>query len=123
MNRSRTSWFELHAPEIGGTLHRFHQQCVEDGVLDHKTKALLMLALSTLLHNRKHAEHYLKQARLAGATKEEVTETLLAVVSETSDAQLDWADTVCSDYLRGRGDRNVSCDGLGSENDHANHNC
>ena len=76
MIRKQTPWFMLHSPEIGKAFEGFHKVCEEDGVLDKKTIELLMLALTSVFRSTSSIDEHLNRALIAGATKEEITETI-----------------------------------------------
>jgi len=103
MKRIKTPWYALHAPEIGAKFDEFYYMCSKEGVLDKKTKELLMLAVASIFRCSQCIEEHLKGAYEAGATKEEISETLLIAVAETSNTQLMWASQLNSKYLGGNG--------------------
>ena len=103
MKRIKTPWYMLHAPEIGSKFDDFYTMCCEEGVLDKKTKELLMLAVASVSRCPQCIEEHLKGAFEAGATKEEITETLLIAVVETGSTQLTWAKQIYSEYLGNNG--------------------
>jgi alkylhydroperoxidase/carboxymuconolactone decarboxylase family protein YurZ len=79
----------LHSPEIGRAFQDFADLCHGDDVLDRKTKAILMLAAASLLQRDDCIEDRLRQAFAAGATKAEITETLLITAFQSAEMQLD----------------------------------
>jgi AhpD family alkylhydroperoxidase len=103
MTRKQTPWFVLHSPEIGKAFESFHQVCNEDGVLDKKTKELLMLALTSVFRCPSYTEEHLNRALEAGATKEEITEALLIAAAEGAWAQLALEKQICIKYLGANG--------------------
>ena len=67
-------------PDIGKTLEALYQACHEgDGVLDEKSKELLMLALACLCC-RHCTQERIQRALEAHATKDEVAEALLVAL-------------------------------------------
>ena len=98
-----TPWYSLHSPEIGETFQDFYEACSEKGVLDKKTKELLMLTLASVFRCPHCTEEHIKEALKAGVTKEEITEALLIAALEGAGTQLAWAKEI---YLRclGTGD-------------------
>lgn len=98
---TRTSWFMLHSPEIGRAFQDFADLCHSDGVLDRKTKAILMLAAASLLQRDDCIEDRLRQAFAAGATKAEVTETLLITAFQSAETQLECKSDLYRQYLGG----------------------
>ena len=101
MITTRTPWFMLHAPEIGRAFQDFAHLCNDDGVLDKKTKAILLLAAASLLQRDDCIEDRLRHAFAAGATKAEITETLLIMAFQTAEAQLGHESDRCRKYLGG----------------------
>lgn len=99
MDRTHTPWFVLHSPELGRAFEDFYEACNEDGVLDRKTKELLMLAMTTVFRNPGESEEHLKRAFRAGATKEEVAEVLLIAAAEGAWTQLALEKQMCLKYL------------------------
>ena len=85
-----TPWYSLHSPEIGETFQDFYEACGEKGVLDKKTKELLMLTLASVF-------------RCPHCTEEHIKEALLIAALEGAGTQLAWAKEI---YLRclGTGD-------------------
>jgi AhpD family alkylhydroperoxidase len=103
MTRKQTPWFVLHSPEFGKAFENFYQVCKDDGVLDKKTKELLMLALTSVFRNPSCTEEHLNRALEAGATKEEITEALLIAAAEGARAQLVFEQQICLKYLGDNG--------------------
>jgi AhpD family alkylhydroperoxidase len=83
-------WFVKNSEEIGGAFYDFYQKCGEKGVLDKKTKELLMVALACVFRCPHCTEEHLEKALEAGASKEEVTEALLIAAVEGAGTQLAW---------------------------------
>lgn len=103
MTREQTPWFVLHSPEFGKAFENFYQICKDDGVLDKKTKELLMLALTSAFRSLSCIEEHLNCALEAGATKEEITEALLIAAAEGARAQLTFEKQMCLKYLGDNG--------------------
>lgn len=99
MTRKQTPWFILHSPEIGKAFESFYKVCEENGVLDKKTKELLMLVLTSVFHSPNRIDEHLNLALEAGATKEEITEALLIAAAEGARAQLAFDRQLCLKYL------------------------
>jgi AhpD family alkylhydroperoxidase len=98
-----TPWYLLHSHEIGKSFQDFYEACNENGVLDKKTKELLMLTLASVFRCPHCTEEHIKEALEVGVTKEEITEALLIAALEGAGTQLAWAKEI---YLRclGTGD-------------------
>jgi AhpD family alkylhydroperoxidase len=94
-----TPWFVLKSPELGKPLQDFYQACKEKGVLDKKTKELLMLALACVFRCPHCTEEHIQGALDAGASKEEITEALLIAAIEGAGTQLAWNKDVYMKYL------------------------
>lgn len=100
MGTNRTTpWFVLNAPEIGQAFMEFRQVCQKGGVLDRKTKELLMLVMACASRSAYNAEEHVRGALEAGATKEEITEALMIAAGEDAGAQLAWNSQIVSKYL------------------------
>ena len=80
MNTVETPWYVLRSPEIGKKFQDFYKACNEDGVLDKKTKELLMLALASVFRCPHCTEAHIKAALEMGVSKEEITEAQKPVV-------------------------------------------
>lgn len=63
-------------PAVMETFWTLHKNAVGDGALDTKTKELMALALSVAARCDGCIAHHVYDALKAGATKEEITETL-----------------------------------------------
>jgi alkylhydroperoxidase/carboxymuconolactone decarboxylase family protein YurZ len=103
MSRTQTPWFVLHSPELGKAFESFYQVCNENGVLDRKTKELLMLALTAVFRSPDSTEEHFKRAFDAGATKEEIAEVLLITAAEGARTQLALEKQTCLKYLGATG--------------------
>jgi len=101
MVTTRTPWYMLHSPEIGHAFQDFADVCHGDGVLDRKTKALLMLAVASFLQRDDCIEDQLRRALEAGATKAEITETLLITAFQSAEAQVEAESALYLKYLGG----------------------
>jgi len=95
----KTPWYTLNSPELGKPLQEFYEACKKQGVLDIKTKELLMLALASVFRCPHCTEEHIKGALDAGASKEEITETLLIAAVEGAGTQLAWDKDVFIKYL------------------------
>jgi AhpD family alkylhydroperoxidase len=100
-----TPWYVLNSPEMGKPFHDFHNAVAKGGVLDAKTRELLMLSLASAFRCPHYAELHIKAALEAGASKEEITEALLITAVETAGTQLNWAGEM---YLKHLGNTSKS---------------
>jgi len=98
-----TPWYVLNSPEIGGPFQDFYDACNNEGVLDKKTKELLMLSLASAFRCPHCTDAHIKAAIEAGASKEEITETLLITAVEGAGTQLSWAKEIYLKYLGNTG--------------------
>jgi AhpD family alkylhydroperoxidase len=94
-----TPWYVMNSPEIGGAFRTFYEACKEKGVLDAKTKELLMAALACAFRCPHCTEEHVQGALDAGASKEEVTEALLIAAVEGAGTQLAWHGKALQKYL------------------------
>lgn len=100
----KTPWFVLNAPEIGQAFVSFRRTCEHNGVLDRRTRELLMLVMACASRSTYNAEQHLQAAIEAGATKEEVTEALMIAAGEDAEAQLTWNHQIVAKVM-GNGER------------------
>jgi AhpD family alkylhydroperoxidase len=94
-----TPWYVLNSPEIGQPFHDFHDAVTKGGVLDKKTRELLMLSLASAFRCPGCTESHIKAALEAGVTKEEITEALLITALEGAGTQLNWAKEIFQKHL------------------------
>jgi len=94
-----TPWYVLNSPEIGQPFQDFYDACTKGGVLDKKTRELLMLSLASAFRCPHCTETHIKAALDAGASKEEITEALLITAVEAAGTQLNWAREIYLKYL------------------------
>lgn len=99
---SDKTWYQKHSKDLGNAFLHFSNAVHKKSILDEKTKQLIMLALACT-HRCPHCtEDHIKDALEAGASKEEITETLLVTAYEGAGTQLAWKGEVFEKYL---GDR------------------
>ena len=96
-----TPWYVLNSPEIGKPFADFYEACKNEGVLNRKTKELLMVALASAFRCPHCTESHIKGALEAGASKEEITEALLIAAVEAAGTQLSWAKDIYKKWLNG----------------------
>ncbi len=97
--KQKTPWFALNSPEIGRPFQDLFNRCREEGVLDCKTKELLMLAIASVCHCPDCTEEYIERAIEAGASREEVTEVLLLAAVTAARTQLALKQNTYVKYL------------------------
>ena len=83
-------WFVENSPELGGLFAQFYEGCKTKGVLDKKTKELLMLSLASVFRCPHCTKEHVQAALEAGASKQEITEALLIAAVEGAGTQLAW---------------------------------
>jgi AhpD family alkylhydroperoxidase len=94
-----TPWYVLNSPETGQPFQDFYDAVTKGGVLDKKTRELLMLSLASAFRCPHCTESHIKAALEAGVTKEEITEALLITAVEAAGTQLNWAKDIYLKYL------------------------
>jgi len=99
MSNAKSPWFVLNSPELGKPFANFYEACRNEGVLDKKTKELLMTALACVFRCPHCTEEHIQGALDAGASKEEITEALLIAAVEGAGTQLAWNKEVFKKYL------------------------
>jgi AhpD family alkylhydroperoxidase len=85
-----TPWYAASSPEIGGAFLKFYQACNEKGVLEKKTRELLMCALACAFRCPHCTQVHIEGALEAGASRQEVAEALLIAACEGAGTQLYW---------------------------------
>ena len=99
MNSAKTPWFVLNSPELGGPFADCYQSCQDKGVLDKKTRELLLTALAGASTCSDSIEEHIRSALEAGASKEEITEALLIAAVEGMGSHLVWKEDLYKKYL------------------------
>lgn len=99
MSKEKQPWFVENSPELGKPFAEFYEASKEKGVLDKKTKELLMASLACVFRCPHCTEEHVKGALDAGASKQEVTEALLIAAVEAAGTQLAWKKELFMKYL------------------------
>jgi AhpD family alkylhydroperoxidase len=94
-----TPWYLKHSEEVGKGFAEFYKAATSKGVLDDKTRELLMLALASTQRCPHCTEAHIKQALEVGASKAEVTEALLIAAVEGAGTQLMWCKDIYEEHL------------------------
>jgi AhpD family alkylhydroperoxidase len=97
--RQDAPWYVRHSPEIGPKFVEFYRACQEKGVLDRKTKELLMAALACAFRCAHCTRTHIEDAMKAGASKAEITEALLIAAVEGGGTQISWAREIFDELL------------------------
>lgn len=92
-------WYLHQSQSLGSSYLHFKNAVVEKSVLDPKTRELIMVALACVLRCPPCTEDHIKGALAAGATKQEVAETLLVTAYEGAGTQLAWQKEMFENYL------------------------
>ncbi len=88
-------WYPLHSPKICREFRDFYQAYDGEGVLDRRTRELIVLALASTFRCADCTEKHIQGAFEAGATEAEISETVrLASVDGVGDAALLGVDRV-----------------------------
>ncbi len=99
MGKIKTPWFVLNSPELGGPFADCYQSCQNKGVLDKKTRELLLTALAVASMCSDRIEEHIRSALEAGASKEEITEALLIAAIEGAGSHLVRKEELYKKYL------------------------
>jgi AhpD family alkylhydroperoxidase len=102
MERGRP-WYLHQSQSLGSAYLHFKNAIIEKSVLEPKTRELIMVALSCVLRCPQCTEEHIKCAITAGATKQEVAETLLVTAYEGAGTQLAWQKEMFEKYLGDNG--------------------
>jgi len=92
-------WYIKRSPKLGAAFQHFKLTCGEKSILDKKTRELVQMAVASVSRCKHCTESHLKKALEAGATKEEVTETLLIVSMQSASTQLSWNKELFQEIL------------------------
>jgi len=98
---SKKPWYLEQSQTLGSAYLHFRNAIHEKSIIHDKTKELIMLALACVLRCPHCTEDRIKGAMAAGASKQEVAETLLLTAYEGAGTQLAWAYEIYEKYLGG----------------------
>jgi AhpD family alkylhydroperoxidase len=87
-------WFGRHAPEHADAWYEFYKGVIHKGALDAKTKALIGVAAGVLLRCQHCAEAYARRATRAGASPQEIAESITMAAMVSSGSQLFGLDDI-----------------------------
>ena len=99
VSESKTPWFVLNSPELGKPFQEFYEACRQEGVLDRKTKELLMLVSASAFRCPRRIEEHIKSAMEAGISREQITEALIIAAAEAVGTGLEMQRDVYLRYL------------------------
>ncbi len=96
---SQKPWYLEQSPDLGSAYLHFRNAIHEKTVLDEKTRELIMLALACVFRCPHCTQDHITGAEKAGASKQEITETLLLTAYEGAGTQLAWKRELYEKYL------------------------
>ncbi len=94
-------WYLVRSKNLGSAFLHFRNAVHEKSVLDEKTRELLMLALACAFRCPHCTEDHIRGALKAGASRQEVAETLLLTAYEGAGTQLAWKKELYEQLLGG----------------------
>lgn len=92
-------WYLNQSQSLGSSYLHFKNAVIEKSILDPKTRELIMVALTCALRSPHCIKEHIEGALAAGATKQEVAETLLVTAYEGAGTQLAWQKELFESYL------------------------
>jgi AhpD family alkylhydroperoxidase len=81
MNKSGYMVFQSESPEIAGAFNKLIEAIAKPSALDGKTKQLLYIAMKIVTDDVGAALAHVSYAKKAGASKEEIRETVLLTLT------------------------------------------
>lgn len=88
------AWMERAWPEGGNAFSEFAASVIEHGVLDPKTRTLILLVASSLERCPHCVEHHLDTLMKLGATNLEIAEAMMLGSVASAGANMTWAAEV-----------------------------
>ena len=85
------AWMERAWPEGGNAFSEFAAAVSEHGVLDPKTRALILLVAASLNRCSHCVDHHLETLKALGATNLEVAEAMMLGSVTSAGANMAWA--------------------------------
>jgi AhpD family alkylhydroperoxidase len=92
-------WYLHQSQALGSSYLHFKNAVVEKSLLEPKTRELIMVAVACVLRCPHCTEEHIKSALRAGASKQEIAETLLVTAYEGAGTQLAWQKEMFEKYL------------------------
>ena len=83
-------WFGKRAPEMADAWFEYYRGVTKRGVLEKKTRELIAVACSVMARCQHCTEAHLLDAKRAGASKEEIAESIMMASFIASGSQLFW---------------------------------
>jgi AhpD family alkylhydroperoxidase len=84
---------------LGTGYQYFSNSANQKSALDTKTKELIRLAVASVFRCQHCTEHHIKDAIVAGATKQEISEAILLSSLQAAGTQLNWNKELFEKYL------------------------
>jgi AhpD family alkylhydroperoxidase len=81
MNKSGYMVFQTESPEVAGAFNKLIEAIAKPSALDGKTKQLLYIAMKIVTDDVGAALAHVSYAKKAGASKEEIRETVLLTLT------------------------------------------
>lgn len=92
-------WFVQASPRVGAAFMQFHTTVTEAHSLDDKTMELIKIAASSVLRCPHCTDLHIEKALEAGASRQEIADTLLIASLQGAGTQLFWNKESFEDYL------------------------
>lgn len=86
----KKTWFLDASPEVGSAFMDFHTAVTEKNSLDNKTMELIKIAVSSVLRCPHCTRTHIVKAKENGATKHEISDSLLIAALQAAGTQLYW---------------------------------
>ena len=80
----------MNQSPLGAAYRHFSAVAAGKTVLDTKTKELIRLSVASIFRCKHCTEHHIQDALKAGATKQEISESLLLSALQSAGTQLNW---------------------------------
>jgi AhpD family alkylhydroperoxidase len=93
------AWMERAWPEGGNAFSEFAATISEHGVLDPKTRALILLVATSLQRCPHCVDHHLETLKALGATNLEIAEAMMLGSVASAGANMAWAAEVFHKHL------------------------
>ena len=84
-------------PKMRAIYFKFYQETYRSSKIDRKTKELIAIAASMAHHCKGCLEGHIKKALKAGATREELSETIAITMGVAAAAMVDLTDIAAAD--------------------------
>ena len=92
-------WVGQRAPEMADAWFEFYKSVTQKGVLEKKTRELVAVACSVMARCEHCTEAHVQDALRAGASKEEISESIMMASYIASGSQLFWMQSKYEEML------------------------